>query len=131
MKNLIFFLLLLSNGAFACYCTDTPLIERLEDSDYAYLGQVTVSSLNEGVVSNTLKIEELIKGSPDQLQVINNLFPEDMCASHMVVGYKYIVFGKLGSTPEISSCSYTRSLQTIGLEGLEKLRKSSNDNAAK
>ncbi|WP_445365727.1 hypothetical protein ACJJJB_03230 [Microbulbifer sp. ANSA001] len=97
------------------------------ESDYVYLGQVQSSTLGDnGVVTNELVILEKIKGVADTKNVKNTLFSEDMCASHMVVGYKYVVFGKTGSIPEISSCSNTRSLGDIGKQGLAQLQEMAN-----
>ncbi len=125
---LLFLMLFTAQLAFGCYCVDTPLEERYLESDYVYLGQVRSSTLGDnGVVTNELVVLKKIKGIADTQTVKNSLFPEDMCASHMVVGYKYIVFGETGSVPEISSCSNTRSLGDIGKEGLTLLQEMANE----
>ncbi|WP_444922923.1 hypothetical protein ACJJH9_12120 [Microbulbifer sp. DLAB2-AF] len=128
MKSFILLLTLFTSQlAFGCYCVDTPLGKRYLESDYLYLGQVQSSTLGDnGVVTNELVILEKIKGVEDTKKVKNTLFSEDMCASHMVVGYKYVVFGKTGSIPEISSCSNTRSLGDIGKQGLAQLQEMAN-----
>ncbi|WP_444927205.1 hypothetical protein ACJJI4_04365 [Microbulbifer sp. TRSA002] len=128
MKIFIIFLLLFkAQLVFGCYCVDAPLEKRYLESDYVYLGQVQSSTLGDnGVVTNELVELERIEGVTDTKTVKNTLFPEDMCASHMVVGYKYVVFGKTGSIPEISSCSNTRSLGDIGKEGLAQLQEMAN-----
>ncbi|MFS1526315.1 hypothetical protein ACL7TT_19830 [Microbulbifer sp. 2304DJ12-6] len=128
MKIFMFFSMMLSaQAAFGCYCVSSPLEERYLESDYVYLGQVRSSTLGDnGVVTNKLAVLEKIKGTADTQIVKNTLFPDDMCASHMVVGYKYVVFGKIDSTPEIHSCSNTRSLVDIGKEGLALLQEMAN-----
>ncbi|MFC6633387.1 hypothetical protein [Microbulbifer taiwanensis] len=128
MKIFILFLMLFTSQlAFGCYCVDTPLEKRYFESDYVYLGQVHSSTLGDnGVVTNELVVLEKIKGVADTKTVRNTLFPKDMCASHMVVGYKYVVFGKTGSIPEISSCSNISSLGDIGKEGLAQLQEMAN-----
>ncbi|WP_444942485.1 hypothetical protein ACJJI3_11160 [Microbulbifer sp. ZKSA004] len=128
MRIYVFLIIMFSaQAALGCYCVESPLKERYLESDYVYLGQVRSSTLgDDGVVTNKLVVLEKLKGTADTLVVKNTLFADDMCASHMVVGYQYLVFGEFGSTPEIHSCSHTRLLGDIGKEGLALLREMSS-----
>lgn len=52
-----------------------------------------------------MKIEEVLKGEPEKNIAQGTFGKYGTCGRKIMVGQKYIIYGNIGSIPEVSACS--------------------------
>ena len=117
-------LLFISGATHACSCGIITIEEKIETSDYVYLGQIIKANLKEnGTVENTLKPIEIFKGSPEHWLLESPSRPIKQCRVYAAVGLKYIVYGKLGQIPYLSLCGYSQPIGESYEKAIRNIRK--------
>jgi hypothetical protein len=68
--------LVLAEGAFACVCADTPLEERFDDADIAFVGRYESEGLGQvggqPVVLVTVAVEQRVKGDVEGMVIVRS-----------------------------------------------------------
>ena len=104
-------------------CSRPAYLARAEQADYVYHGEIIEGNLGrDGIVSSRIRVIEKFKSSPDAPMMnsdsgdfyVNNLFA--------ATGFRYVVFGKKGTTPDFSICSDTEPLYEVS-DSLRKILK--------
>ncbi|WP_100658843.1 hypothetical protein [Alteromonas flava] len=102
--------LFFAQQGFACTCATPTIEESFKSADYVYIGLIQSAKLNgDTEVINYLSIVKEYKGVRDTDILISDN-SESSCASPAAVGYKYLIFGNVGKTPIIQSCSQTQAI---------------------
>lgn len=129
MKLIISLLLIIiPSFSYACSCAFSSLEFKFLDSDYAYIGLVEKSELIEGgEVINKLEVIEILKGNPETTNLITQTDAlHGMCVLSAVVGYKYIVYGKMNEVPKMSLCSYSQPIRHLQEAEINEIRAAAN-----
>ncbi|MFD2166639.1 hypothetical protein ACFSJY_10215 [Thalassotalea euphylliae] len=122
MKVIGLILILFSSFSFACTCVSGILKEKVDASDYVYIGKVVSSRLiDDNEVESKLVVSKELKSYPD-INTMTSFVNFTSCDLDVTVGYECIVFGNYGKTPSISSCSSTQPM-AYNIEEREKLIK--------
>ena len=109
-RILLFLTVLFSSYAMACTCVTPSIEDSFNNADYVYIGQIESAKLvNEQDVVNYLAIVKEFKGARDT-DILMSKVDESSCASPATVGYRYLVFGNFGKTPELLLCNQTQIL---------------------
>lgn len=113
---------LFSPLAISCQCGNQNISESVGEADFIYIGTIIESKLNDdGSISNTVVVEERLKGNPTSFSFTNETLQTSLCAQPSSVGQKYIIFGKRNVLTHMSACSSTQAMYFYGEEGYTKI----------
>ncbi len=125
MKYLLLFVFIFPYSVFGCSCVEVSLLDKIEKSDYVYVGKVVESSLkSNGEVLNNVEISKVYKGNPETMQILSFVPNGGTCDMVAAVGIEYLIFGVKGSVPTLAACSPTQSLyltENLKIQELESL----------
>ena len=94
----------------ACKCQEVTTEQKVNRSDFIYIGQIVSSKLvGDKEILSDLKVIEVLKGAPETTQFISRV-ETHMCAMYAATGLSYVVFGNYGSRPKLTLCSDTQPL---------------------
>lgn len=106
------FLLIVSDSTLGCSCSELPIDRAFNRADFVYVGRVMSAVVTtDDVVESQLKVQEVLKGKPDQYVFVSAASHNAGCEAVVVVGENYIVFGQYAKKPVLHSCSDTKLLQ--------------------
>ncbi|WP_157960393.1 hypothetical protein [Marinimicrobium alkaliphilum] len=95
----VVFLAAFPSIALACSCLHAPLERHVSDARDIYVGVLVSSRVVESEsgedwphIEGTLRVETVIKGSPNQVEIVRTGFGGGDCGIPMTVGRAYVIF---------------------------------------